>query len=135
MKKGSKPWQPFLNISYSIWVKSMSSVKEMQKVKLNLGKLELKFSTKLVYPILPNIKKFGNEKPLWNALNIWKEKGVIHLCDWSKRRNHIGRRWSSLSSSPSSWSSPIPLYDRDPEDVLDRHTKSQPSCWEKSECL
>lgn len=45
----------------------MSSVKEMQKVKLNLGKLELKFSTKLVYPILPNIKKFRKEKPLWNA--------------------------------------------------------------------
>lgn len=40
----------------------MSSVKEMQKVKLNLGKLELKFSTKLVYPILPNIKKFRKEK-------------------------------------------------------------------------
>lgn len=39
----------------------MSSVKEMQKVKLNLGKLELKFSTKLVYPILPNIKKFRKE--------------------------------------------------------------------------
>lgn len=35
----------------------MSSVKEMQKVKLNLGKLELKFSTKLVYPILPNIQE------------------------------------------------------------------------------
>lgn len=49
----------------------MSSVKEMQKVKLNLGKLELKFSTKLVYPILPNIKKFRKEKPIEHLEREW----------------------------------------------------------------
>lgn len=33
VKKGWKPWQPLVNMSYSIKVMSMSTVKELQKVK------------------------------------------------------------------------------------------------------
>lgn len=56
-------------------------------------------------------------------LGRWGEKNSVLKAD------HIGSKWSSLSSDSSpSWSSPTPRYAAGVFRGLDLQTKSQPSC-------
>lgn len=66
---------------------------------------------------------------IWLSM-LWSGQGAEEA--GNLKCNHIGNKWSSLSSDSSpSWSSPTPRYAAGTFRGLERHTKSQPSCMER----